>query len=73
MSYDNFHLSNLVVPISQIFSLVFDWEDGGSSFLKTSNSCFLRPKTIKLDVLRKKPAGSIPGGFGQRVFDWNIV
>ena len=54
----------LIVPISRIFSLVFDYEDGASSFLKTSNSCFLRPKTIKLDVLRKNPQARFPAGLG---------
>ena len=66
------HRMVLIVPISRIFSLFFDLRGWGVKISQDVQLLFFRPKAIELDVLRKKPAGSIPGGSGHRVFDWSI-
>ena len=54
----------LIVPISRIFSLFFDLRGWGFKISQDVQLLFLRPKTIKLDVLRKNPQARFPAGLG---------
>ena len=69
-SYDSFHVSDR--PDLSDLLLVFDVRGWGFKISQDVQWLSFRPKTIELDVLRKKNAGSIPGGSGQLVFDWSI-
>ena len=71
MSYDNFHLSNS--PDLSDLLLGFWLRGWGFKFSQDVQFLFFETQNYQIGRLEKKPAGSIPGGFGQRVFDWNIV
>ena len=62
----------LIVRISRIFSLFFDLWGWGFKFYQSVQLLFFETQNYQIGRLEKKPAGSIPGGSGQRVFDWSI-